>query len=68
MNLKLDENLGATAAALFRAAGHDARTVRGERRCRTLIAGLAKGDIAGKLWIVQPGRLREYRPESEEVE
>jgi len=29
--------------------------------CDTLIAGLGKGDIAGKLWIVQRGRIREYQ-------
>lgn len=29
--------------------------------CNTLIAGLGKGDIAGKLWIVQKGRIREYQ-------
>jgi predicted nuclease of predicted toxin-antitoxin system len=125
MKLKLDENLGRRVADLFRAAGHDAVTVRGqglaghpdrrifdecqrEGRClltldldfanpllfnpggtpgiavirlpgkrnhedlldasRTLIAGMEREDITGKLWIIQPGRLREYRPESEEDE
>lgn len=29
--------------------------------CHTLMAGLEKGDIAGKLWIVQKGRIREYQ-------
>jgi len=28
---------------------------------RTLLGALAKGEISGKLWIVQPGRLREYQ-------
>jgi hypothetical protein len=28
-----------------------------------LVEGLAKDDIAGKLWIVQLGRIREYQPE-----
>jgi predicted nuclease of predicted toxin-antitoxin system len=28
---------------------------------RTLLRALAEGEIAGKLWIVQPGRLREYQ-------
>jgi len=28
---------------------------------RTLLGGLAKGDINGKLWIVQRGRIREYQ-------
>lgn len=31
--------------------------------CRTLIAGLKQGDIGGKLWIVQRGRVREYQGE-----
>lgn len=31
--------------------------------CRTFIEGLAKGDIVGKLWIVERGRIREYQPE-----
>ena len=29
---------------------------------RTLIVGLAQRQIAGKLWIVQRGRIREYQP------
>jgi predicted nuclease of predicted toxin-antitoxin system len=33
---------------------------------QTLIGGLAQGvDIAGKLWVVQRGRVREYQPEEE---
>ena len=120
MRLKLDENLGNSAAELFRSAGHDTETTRGqgmseasdreliaacqiERRClvtldmdfsnpllfdpakhsgiavmrlranpsrqdlmdasSTLIASLAKRDIAGRLWVVQRGRIREYQPE-----
>ena len=31
--------------------------------CETLVAGLRKGDITGKLWIVQRGRVREYQRE-----
>jgi hypothetical protein len=31
---------------------------------RTLIGGLVQADIAGKLWIVQAGRLREYQEQS----
>ena len=31
--------------------------------CQTLIAGLKQGDIEGKLWIVQRGRVREYQRE-----
>ena len=30
---------------------------------RTLIGGLSLDTVEGKLWIAQPGRLREYRPE-----
>lgn len=29
----------------------------------TLIAGLAREDVAGKLWIIQKGRIREYQEE-----
>lgn len=38
------------------------------RASRTLIAGMEQADITGKLWIIQPGRLREYSPPSEEDE
>jgi predicted nuclease of predicted toxin-antitoxin system len=31
--------------------------------CRTLVAALAKGELHGKLWIVQKRRIREYQPE-----
>lgn len=123
MKLKLDENLGKSAAAALQKAGHDVATVAGQRlfgvddaklidtcrrekRClvtldhefgnpllfkpsdyagivvlrlppkpspqdllgavRTLIAGLAQEvEIAGKLWVVQRGRVREYQPEEE---
>ena len=34
--------------------------------CRLLIAGLATGEIRGKLWVIQRGRIREYRPESDD--
>jgi predicted nuclease of predicted toxin-antitoxin system len=34
--------------------------------CQTLIAGLAKSEISGKLWIIQRGRVREYqRPDDD---
>lgn len=34
---------------------------------RTLIAGFRQGEIEGKLWIVQRGKIREYQqPEEEE--
>ena len=32
---------------------------------RTLIGGLERESIDGKLWIVQRGRIREYQPEEE---
>ena len=31
--------------------------------CGTLIAGLKGDSVDGKLWIVQRGRIREFRPE-----
>jgi hypothetical protein len=34
--------------------------------CRTLIGGLSSDEIAGKLWIIQRGRIREYQPEPPE--
>jgi hypothetical protein len=27
----------------------------------TLLGGLAKSEISGRLWLVQPGRIREYQ-------
>jgi predicted nuclease of predicted toxin-antitoxin system len=120
MRIKLDENLGARSAEMFRLAGFETTTVleqklcsspdralieicRAEKRClitldlgfgnpmifkpadyfgiavlrlpskttpvdlidavRTLIGGLTKKDIEGRLWIVQRGRIREYQPE-----
>ena len=59
MRLKLDENLGRTAAALFQSVGHDTETVRGEGLCRASDREV----IAGKLWVVQRGRIREYQEE-----
>ena len=35
---------------------------------RTLISGLARRNVEGKLWIVQRGRLREYQPEDRDLE
>jgi hypothetical protein len=32
---------------------------------RTLIGGLERENIGGKLWVVQRGRIREYQPEEE---
>ncbi len=32
---------------------------------RTLIAGLARTQIERRLWVVQPGRIREYEPEDD---
>ena len=72
MNLKLDENLGHTAAELFRQAGHGVEMVPSHDdlllACRTLIAGLAQETITGKLWAVQRGCIREYRPDRPEEE
>ena len=34
------------------------------RALRTLASGLDASDIAGKLWIIQPGRIREYQQET----
>jgi len=31
---------------------------------RTLAGGLARGDISGRLWIVQVGVIREYQPDN----
>lgn len=36
--------------------------------CRTLIAALTGEAIEGKLWSVQRGRIREYRPDATEDE
>ena len=33
---------------------------------RTLIGGLSRSPIEGRLWIVQRGRIREYQPEETE--
>lgn len=30
---------------------------------RTLIAGLAREDISGRLWIIQKGKIRTYQPD-----
>ena len=34
--------------------------------CKLLSQGMAQEDISGKLWIVQRGRIREYRPDWDE--
>ena len=34
--------------------------------CHTLIDGLSRADITGKLWILQRGRIREYQPDRDE--
>ena len=36
--------------------------------CKTLIDGLAHGDVVGKLWSVERSRIREYQPELPEEE
>lgn len=30
--------------------------------CRTLIAAIAADEISGRLWIIEPGRVRKYSP------
>jgi hypothetical protein len=42
--------------------------LRSFRERRTLITALAQETITGKLWTVQRGRIREYRPERPEEE
>lgn len=32
---------------------------------KTLISGLESEDLIGRLWIVQPGTIREYEPEAD---
>jgi len=34
-----------------------------ERALRVLAVGLGANSVVGKLWIVEPDRLREYQPE-----
>jgi hypothetical protein len=34
--------------------------------CDVLIKGLQQASILGRLWIVQQGRIREYRPDNDE--
>jgi hypothetical protein len=34
-----------------------------EEALRTLLAGLIRADLPGKLWIIQKGRIRTYQPE-----
>lgn len=42
-----------------------ARTSRAdiEVLVHTLIAGLRRGDIVGRLWVIEPGRIREHQAE-----
>jgi hypothetical protein len=34
--------------------------------CEVLVSGLSVAPISGQLWIVQGGRIREYRPETKD--
>jgi predicted nuclease of predicted toxin-antitoxin system len=34
--------------------------------CSTLLSGLARETVSGRLWIVEPGRIREYEPPESE--
>jgi predicted nuclease of predicted toxin-antitoxin system len=36
--------------------------------CRTLLGALRQGTLSGKLWSVERGRFREYRPADPELE
>jgi hypothetical protein len=36
--------------------------------CSTLIAGLSRAEISGQLWIVEPGRIREYEPDDDDLD
>ncbi len=36
--------------------------------CQTLIGALSQGEVSGKLWIVQRGRVREYQPDRDDEE
>jgi len=38
-----------------------------QRAIRTLIGGLARKEIRGKLWIIQRARIREYQAPDEEI-
>jgi hypothetical protein len=62
MNLKLDENLGVCRHC--RGAGVSAC----QSQPGTLIAALTQETITGKLWTVQRGRIRKYRPDRPEGE
>jgi predicted nuclease of predicted toxin-antitoxin system len=123
MQFKLDENFGTRTQHLFREAGHEIQTVRGqglegssdrelyqvccsEGRClvtldldfanvtlfppeetdgvvvirvhenpslglleqlvRQFLRGLSGHSVEKRLWIVEPGRIRIYQPETEE--
>ena len=34
---------------------------------RTIIAGIARKNIEAQLWVIQPGRIRVYQPEEEDI-
>ena len=50
---------GIVVLRLPRKPGHDDLL----ETARTLLGGLAQGNIDGRLWIVQKGRIREYQEE-----
>ncbi|MCL0075856.1 DUF5615 family PIN-like protein [Dehalococcoidia bacterium] len=74
MRIKLDENVDARLTMFLRGAGHDTTTVQeqglrgtGDEALlfptmrvlvETLIDALTREWPAGRLWIVEPGRLR----------
>jgi hypothetical protein len=78
VRVKLDENLGAQIVEFGNPLLFDASEYSGIVVLRpgalitpaalsacadALLRAVARAEIAGKLWIVQPGRVREYQPE-----
>jgi uncharacterized protein (DUF433 family) len=57
----LEEYPGLEEADIYACIVYCERSSLGE--CGTLMRGLARESIERKLWIVEPGRIREYLPE-----